>query len=341
MRLLRVAGGLLVSLGLVWLFFRSTDPDVLQRSLVGANYAALGPALAVFFVGVWVRSVRWGLLLGPLAALPIGYLFRAMVIGFTVNNLMPIRLGEVARAMLLARWANVPPAATLGTIVVERLLDGLTLCGLLLLAWLWLPLEGWLRLVAVLGGFGFVVGLAFAAVAAFWPARLLAIAERAGGLLPAGPRQRGLRLANSFLDGFAALRRKRLVLPALGLSLAAWLCEATMYYLIMLGFDLQVGPLAALLGMAAANLGTMVPSSPGFVGTFDLPLQAVLTELFGVRPSLAASYTLVVHATLIVPVVVVGFVFLWREGLSFGEVSRRPSAPRPLGRSAGAATETL
>jgi hypothetical protein len=47
-----------------------------------------------------------------------------------------------------------------------------------------------------------------------------------------------------------------------------------------------------------------------------------LTEQFGVPTSVATSYTLVVHASLLVPVVLVGLILLWREGLSLAEVSR-------------------
>jgi uncharacterized membrane protein YbhN (UPF0104 family) len=114
-----------------------------------------------------------------------------------------------------------------------------------------------------------------------------------------------------------------------------------MYFIIMLGFDLGTGPASALLGMAAANLGTMVPSSPGFVGTFDVPLQAVLTEIFLVDPSAATSYTIVVHSALIVPVVVVGLGMLWREGLSLRDLSRRVTRRHELSASTGPAAETI
>jgi uncharacterized membrane protein YbhN (UPF0104 family) len=152
---------------------------------------------------------------------------------------------------------------------------------------------------------------------------------------------RVLRLAEGFLSGLAILRSGRRVGSVLGLSILAWGCEAAMYFIIMLGFGLGTGPAAALLGMAAANLGTMVPSSPGFVGTFDVPLQAVLTEMFQVEPSAATSYTIVVHAALILPVVLVGLGMLWREGLSLRDVSRRISRPHSLGSSTGPAAETI
>ena len=338
---LRPLVGLLLSAALLWVFLRAVDANTLATSLKGANYYALLPAVLFYFAGVWLRSARWRLLLRPLVLLPTRRLFNAMVIGFTVNNLTPMRLGELARAFLLARWSHVPAAATLGTIVVERLFDGLVLCGLLALAWPWLPPTSWLRLAALVGTLGFVVGSAVGVGAAVWPSQVMSLARLCTRPLPARLAARALGLAASFLDGFAILRSGRQLGPLFLLSVGAWLCEAAMYYVIMLGFNLGSGPISALLGMAAANLGTMVPSSPSYVGTFDVPLQTVLIEMFGVDPGLATSYTLVVHSALIVPVVVVGLILLWREGISVADLSRRLGRRRRVQASTGPVAETL
>jgi uncharacterized membrane protein YbhN (UPF0104 family) len=323
--ILRWLLGLGFSLGLLWLLFRSTNITVLLDSLARVDYLLLVPAVLIYFLGTWFRSLRWRLMLSPVALVDLRKLFRATIIGFTVNDLMPVRVGEIARALLLARSAHVPPAATLGTIVVERLFDGLTLCAILGLGWLARPFGGWLGGVALLAAFGFGAAGVCACLAASFPAQCLSLARLAGRPLPASLADRVLALLGSFLHGLAALRGGRLLPGLIALSALAWLSEAGTYWFVLRGFGLELGPLAPLLGMVAANLGTMFPSLPGFVGTFHLPLKAVLTEVFQVDDSLAASYTLVVHAALILPVVVVGLILLWREGLSLAEVSRRSS----------------
>ena len=105
--------------------------DDLVAALGAADWRLLIPAVGLYFVGTWLRSMRWGLLL-PAYALRTGSLFKALVIGFTVNNLLPLRMGEIARAYLLARWHQVPYGATVASLLVERVLDGLTLAMLLL-----------------------------------------------------------------------------------------------------------------------------------------------------------------------------------------------------------------
>jgi uncharacterized protein (TIRG00374 family) len=322
MKWLRPLLGLAFSLSLIWLLFRNVNTNELLATLASANYAAVVPAVLVYFAGVGVRAVRWRLFLAPIARYSTPRLFVATVIGFTVNNLMPVRLGEIARAILLRRWGGTPPAATLGTILVERLFDGLTLCAILVLALPWLPADSWLRPAALLGGLVFAAVTVAAALSAFCPERLLHLAGWFCQPLPPPLRVRLLALCQSFLGGLQILRQGRVVAGATVLSLLAWFSEAAMNYLIMLGFGITAGPPAALLGMAAANLGTMVPSSPGFVGTFDWPLKSVLVGIFAIDDNLATGFTLIVHSALLLPVTVLGLFFLWREGLSLGEVGR-------------------
>ncbi|HLH22010.1 MAG TPA: lysylphosphatidylglycerol synthase transmembrane domain-containing protein [Chloroflexota bacterium] len=319
----RVWLGLAVSLVCLWLVFRSLDPAALAAALARANFLYVLPAVAVYFVGVWLRSVRWKLLLGPALrgsrSPSTGRLFRVLVIGFTVNNLLPARLGELARAYLLWRGERVEPGATLATIVLERVLDGLTLCAFAGFAALLVPFPADLQRAAWATAALFLVASLALVGFLLLPGPFVALAVRLLRLLPARFAYLGERLIHSFVDGLAVLRQAHALAAVLGLSVLAWLAEATMYYLVMLGFPFPARPEAALLGAAAANFGAMIPSSPGYVGTFDLPLQIVLTEVFGVALAQATSYTLVLHAALVVPVVLVGLFFLWQErGVSGG-----------------------
>ena len=114
----RVWLGLAVSLACLWLVFRSLDPAALGAALAQANFLYVLPAIGVYFVGVWLRSVRWKLLLAPAvradrelgshAVTPsTNRLFHVMVIGFTVNNLLPATAGRGrAGVPALARRAN-------------------------------------------------------------------------------------------------------------------------------------------------------------------------------------------------------------------------------------------
>src|SRR5437660_5925724 len=109
------------------------EADQLTAALTSADWRLIVPAIGFYFAGVWLRSARWGLLL-PEHSVKTSMLFRALVVGFTVNNLLPLRMGEIARAYLLSRWCRIPYGATIASLVVERVLDGLSLAVLLLVA---------------------------------------------------------------------------------------------------------------------------------------------------------------------------------------------------------------
>ncbi len=312
---------LIISLLLLALVFRNTDPAELAAALAAANYWWLVPAILVYFVGVWLRAWRWRFLLRSIKPLPVGLLFRTIVIGYMANDILPFRLGELVRAYVLGAKGGVSKAATITTIVVERLMDGLTMVGFMIMASLLLPLDQTLQYTVRLSGLIFLAAVLvlFAIVAS----RRLADALVRLCLRPL-PQTLATKLeglAASFLDGLGALRSPRDLAGVLIFSILGWLPESAMYALIGQGFGIGQPFGVYMLTTAAGNLGAMVPSTPGYVGVFDAPAKYVLV-LSGVADSLATSFTLVLHAALLVPVILLGLVYLWQTGLSLQGVQR-------------------
>ncbi len=323
----RVWLGVVISLFFLYLALQGVRLDEALHALTSTNYLWIVPSLVSYFIGVWLRALRWHFLLRPVKSLGANYLFPTVVIGYMANNILPARLGELVRAYILGEREKVSKSATLATIVVERMFDGLTMIGFMVVV-LWLfpwgsgpgaeLLTGILRVGAPL----FLIALlGFLLVASS-----RSLAERLVGFglrfLPGRLRDGIGKIVMSFLDGLAVLRSPRDVLAVFGLSVAIWLFEAGMYYIIMLGFPFRQPYYVLVLATAAANLFTIAPSTPGYVGVFDYPVRATLS-LFGVPDSLAATYTLVLHAALYLPVTLLGVYYMWREGLSLGWLRTR------------------
>ncbi len=154
--------------------------------------------------------------------------------------------------------------------------------------------------------------------------RLMALATRP---LPADLAGRIQSLAASFLTGLGALGGVGPTARVLALSCGAWLLEAGMYFTLMFAFPLAPSLALAVLTTAVANLGTLIPSSPGYVGVFDFLGQSVLVQ-FGVPQAPALAYVLVVHAAHIVPVSLLGLWYAWRAGV-LGWVLGGGKAPPP------------
>lgn len=315
--------GVLVSVILLAYVFSQTEPARLWDSLSRAQYGYLLPALALYFAGVGVRALRWHFLLRAIKAIPSRTLFATVVIGYMANDILPMRMGEIVRAYVLGAQENVSKAATLVTIVVERIFDGLTMLTFFV-AGSFLVNFGdaeWNTRLRIVGAI-FIGAILALAVLAGMPRRAERLAEFFLRHIPGETLQtRARQLTRALLDGLGVLRSPADSFAVYALSVLAWLLETGMYLVIAWGFGIALPFAVFLIACAFANLVTIAPSTPGYVGVFDAPIIFVLTA-FGIDQSLAASYTLVLHAALFLPVTLLGFFYLWRAGLSLTQMTR-------------------
>ena len=214
--------GLAVSVGFIALALRGQDLGQVRRALGEADYRFLPPALVLYFAGVWVRALRWQALLSPVRRLSVRTLFPIVVIGYMANNILPWRIGEFVRGYVLRERAGIATSASLATIAVEWICDGLTMLAFLLFASLFVPLDDELRRIAwgAATVFGILLLVLIAIVASdALRGRLLALIARP---LPAALAGRLVGLVESFVGGLRILRsgrageRRRLVAPRLG-----------------------------------------------------------------------------------------------------------------------------
>jgi len=304
------------------------DRERLSEAFASADWRFVPAAIGLYFVGAWFRSMRWRLLL-PEHHIKTSTLFRALIVGFTVNNLLPIRMGEVARAYLLSSWCRVPYGATVASLVVERILDGLSLAALLILALMLVPAPSYLIVIGALVGAVFCCGALVLGLASWRASVIPRLAAFVARPLPARIGALVVRLATSFARALSLVRGRNRLLSLVGLSLLAWTMELSLFFVLMPGFGITPSlPLAFLVG-SAANFATLIPSSPGYVGTFDGALIGVLRDTAGIASAPATAYAIVVHATLFLPVVVLGALLLWRAHMSFDQITHRPPSTVP------------
>jgi uncharacterized protein (TIRG00374 family) len=319
--------GLIISAVFLWVALRGLQLEEVWDALQGARYGWLIPGVMVYFVAVWARAWRWHYLLRPLKKIPTRTMFPIVTIGYMGNNIYPARAGELLRAYVLRRKEAVPISASLATIIVERVFDGVVMLGFVFLN---LP-----ELTSLTSGSGFVgsiralsligAGIFLGAVLVFL---LMAIFTRQAQnllhilinrLIPGRFRPALLGFSDRFLDGLASLRSPIDVGMVFLTSVVIWLLETGKYWFVMHAFDFEVSFFALMLMNGIVNLATTIPSAPGYIGTFDAPGIAVL-EAYHVPSALAAGYTLVLHAALLVPITLLGMYYMARESLSWDAV---------------------
>jgi len=321
--------GVLISIVFIWLALRGMRLEEFWDAVKQANYIWLVPGVAVYFVGVWVRAWRWHYLLGPIKKISTKTMFPITTIGYMGNNIYPARAGEVLRAVILKRREGVSVSASLATIIVERIFD-----GVVMLAFVFVNLP---ELAKLTGSSGFVgniqqvavigMGVFLGALAVFIVAAMFPQTTAKAGLwtiehfTPKRLHTRIISVMNKFLDGLASLRSPFNVLMVFFTSVIIWLLETGKYWFVMHAFNFSVSFFALMLMNGIVNLATTIPSAPGYIGTFDAPGIAVLSA-YGVERSTAAGYTLVLHVALWLPITLLGAYYLTREGIKWSDTLR-------------------
>lgn len=322
--------GVLISLIFLWLALSGLKLEQVWDKLKTANLWWLLPGIAVYFVGVWARAWRWHYLLKPLKAISTNAMFPIVTIGYMGNNIYPARAGEVLRAFVLRRKHGVPVSASLATIVVERIFDGVVMLMFVVFNLNGLAalshdsgFVGSIRSVALIGTLAFAAALVVFLLAAMFPHQSLALFHRfVEPVIPARFRSRVAAMLTSFWTGLESLRSPASIFMVFATSVVIWLLETAKYWLVMFAFDFtgySGGFFGLMLMNGIVNLATTIPSAPGYVGTFDAPGIAVLTA-YGLNGEIAAAYTLVLHAALWLPITALGAFFMAREGLRWDKV---------------------
>jgi len=321
--------GVMISIVFIWLSLRGLKLGEFWNTVQKANYIWLVPGIGVYFIAVWVRAWRWHYLLGPIKKIPTKTMFPITTIGYMGNNIYPARAGEVLRAVILKRREGVPVSASLATVIVERIFD-----GVVMLAFVFVNLPelakltgksgfvGNIQQVAVIGSAVFVGALIIFLAAAMFPQ----VTARAGlrmieRITPQRLHVRIIGFLNRFLDGLASLRSPFSVLMVFFTSVLIWLLETGKYWLVMHAFDFSVSFFGLMLMNGIVNLATTIPSAPGYIGTFDAPGIAVLSA-YGVDQATAAGYTLTLHVALWLPITLLGAYYLTREGIKWSDSLR-------------------
>ncbi|MEJ2511448.1 MAG: lysylphosphatidylglycerol synthase transmembrane domain-containing protein [Anaerolineales bacterium] len=322
--------GVAISAFFLYWVLKDIEYSTLWQKTLEANYWLILPGVGAYFIGLWVRAWRWHYLLRPVKPISTRKMFPIVAMGYAGNNIFPARAGEVLRAVVLKNKEDVPISASLATIIVERVYD-----GVVMLAFIFVNLAELSRLteeitlfrsfsiqdVAVWGSVLFFGVLVVFLLAAMFPRPTEKIirwlVER---LVPQRFRERTLQIAVRFLGGLASLRSPVEALMVFFTSVVIWLLETVKYWFVMQAFRFSVSFFALMLMNGVVNLATTIPSAPGYLGTFDLPGIKIL-EAHGIGAETAASYTFVLHFALWFPVTLLGLYYMWREGIKWGKVT--------------------
>ena len=314
--------GLVVSGVFLWLAFRNLSFSLLRDALSqGRLWPWVPLAMLAYLAGHGVRGVRLRALVSTETDLPLGTATSIVVLGYAVNNILPARMGEVARAALLSDRMGTPFTQSLTVTVLERILDGWTTLFLLIVGIALIPQVDYSLLrTAYVAAILFAVVTVALLLTALFPNAIASLASRFAGAVNVAWQEPVYRRCLYVSTSLSYLRRPGHTLRLGVLSLAVWTLETFMFVLVLPVFGLTPRFDWSLLALGITNLGTVVPSTPGFIGPYHYFCMETLV-LLGVPKLTASAYAITVHAVFYVPITLWGVAVLMRYGIELGRLT--------------------
>jgi glycosyltransferase 2 family protein len=327
-RLLQTLAGLAISGGALALTLRGKDLERIWSEMLHADYRWLWPYIAILLAIHVIRTVRWGILLEPVAKIPFSRLNAVAAVGFMALMILPFRLGEFARPYLVAERPRLRVSAALSSVVVERVADGLFTAILLVLTLLAVP-EGTRGLHAFRVA-GVIVFLAFAALLAFL---VLAYRNRPRAVRlthkligPVSPRvaERASGMMDAFIHGLRLVPSRRKVALFFFLTFVYWALNGWGIQIFARSFAFDLRLLDAYTVLGVLVVGVMIPAGPGMVGTFQAFVVGGLSLFVGDAGDRALAFANVLWLVQLLHQVLLGVMFLFSRHIQLARIFEAP-----------------
>jgi len=283
------------------------------------------PSVLLFLSSFIFRAVRWRYLLEPVKVIKVPKLFSAVMIGYMGNNILPVRLGEFLRAYVIGRSADISKSAGFATIVVERLVDIIGLLLFMLIAVLGVRLPERYHTIILLVGLASIALLLFFFFLTFYEQYTYRVLERIFRFLPDLLADKVTGITQSFVRGLRSLKQTKNYGRIFFHTIMIWTVYALSAYFLIKAFHFDrlynMHFIAGIVIFLIGTIGVMIPSSPGYIGTFHYAIIQALA-LYSVPDEAALGFAIVMHLSNYIPVTALGLFFFLREGFRFKDISQ-------------------
>lgn len=317
MKKISILAGIFFSGVLLALLFFRIDFSRFILAFYSVDYGYVLPIILIVYFGCYLRALRWRWIMKPIKDVPAGSLFPAIVIGYMANSLLPARMGEFIRAHVIGRREGISRAASFATIVVERLFDGLSILVILVavLCWISIPVKGALLAAGGSALLLYVFVIAVVLAGNYKRDLVFRMLRIIFCFLPEAYQQKMLRVIESLAEGFEIVERGHHLFVIAVYSFLIWLITAAGIYAMAIAFGYHLPYSAAVFILVLLTFAVMLPSAPGFMGTFHAGMVYGLM-VFGVPREVALSMAVLYHGLGLLPIVLLGLYYLWKEKIS-------------------------
>jgi uncharacterized protein (TIRG00374 family) len=325
----KVLAGLAISACFIWLTLRNKDLSQIAHALRTANYWYLVPYAAITVAIHFLRVIRWGILLEPVGKPSFKKLNSAGGIGFMALVIVPFRLGELARPLLIAEGGKLRRSAAMASVVVERVVDGLAMAVVLMVALLFSQPAStnantlyWARMSGV-GVFAFFTAILVFLVFAYLKRELaVRLTNRIVRPISQGLAKKLAGMIDAFIGGLKVVPDRRKVLLFFLLTATYWGINGIGMAILARGFGLPLGLVAAFAVLGVLVAGVMIPAGPGMIGPFHAAVQIGMELFFPASTAQGSvvAYAWVLWAAQFSQQVLFGIYFLSKGHIALGSL---------------------
>lgn len=311
--------GLLLSILFLWLALRRVDWERVPAVLSAIDWRLLPVLVVSITIEYLMRALRWRYILHH-REVPFGHLYAGLILGYLFNNLFPARAGEFVRAWYLCRKKHAGFSEAFGSVVMERLLDGICVVSFIAFAVTNFPVSVAVRSGGYTAVTFYGIVLIIILLLQFRRSWIDPVSDFFLSPFPTAWRDRIYSLRDSFIGGLSLVRNPRPLFIAILLSIISWGMSVGTNYICMRMFNLPVGLSGSLLLIAVLSLGAMIPSSPGMIGIYEYCCILVLCDMLGLPREVAVAFGLATHFFSYAYILIVGVVVLAVENLHLSDL---------------------
>jgi uncharacterized protein (TIRG00374 family) len=315
--------GLTIGIILIYLSLKGIDYRTIFIALQKVNYKLLVLTVPLFVFIQLLRSIRWGIILSPIEKIKQNKLFPITCIGFMAIALAPMRTGEFLRPYLISKRSAIPFSSALATILIERILDSITLIGILALI-----VSG----VHFIKNFGnsiiifllmFIILLILVYLFYFRKETFLFVIRRALSRFPEKIRLWVEDLFELFVEGFKLIKEPGKFAYALILSIFIWVLSGLAIYILFPFVKIQLPLVGAFVVLLATVMVISLPAAPGFLGNFQFGCIAALS-FYNVTKENAFAFSMIYYVAAIGTNILLGLIFLPFQKLPLIKIKGTP-----------------
>lgn len=317
----KLFGGIVLSCVALYVLFNKVNVTQISKVLSDVNIKFVALSVFVLFINYLFRAVRWKYLLNPLLSVKIANAYTATIIGYMANNILPARMGELVRAEVLARKENSETSIVLASLLVDRLWDGLSLVIILGIALFSVNFPSHLSSVSVGIRTGGVI-----AISSYVAIIILIVIVTNNKKLLFSVFSNSKAFANyrllskignftkKFINGISFNCDPLELIIVIATSCIIWITSLLLIDFILIGFGIMLPLTASMLIVSVLTFSTIIPSSPGYIGTLHYACYKSLL-IFNVSEAKAISIAIIIHAVGFFPVLIAGGISLLRNHL--------------------------